>query len=153
MKGFQFWQRWLFVVGLVVALFGGAMALLNGTALFDVFNRQIDPVFWAAETMPGAARSFRSWLYGAWGATVAGWGVLIVFIARYPFKRRELWSWNCLVVGLVVWYVLDTGISLYFKVYFNALFNTVLLALVTLPLGATRSQFSPNAASEARNGT
>lgn len=142
MKGFRFWQRWLFVVGVVVALFGGVMALLNSTVIFEVFNDQIDPVFWGAESIPGAAQGFRGWVYGAWGATVAGWGIFIIYIAHYPFRKRELWAWNCLVVGLVIWYVLDTGISLYYKVYFNAVFNTLLLIVMILPLGATRSLFS-----------
>lgn len=90
MKGFRFWQRWLFVVGVVVALFGGVMALLNSTVLFEMFNDQIDPVFWGAESIPGVAQGFRGWVYGAWGATVAGWGIFIIYIAHYPFRKREL---------------------------------------------------------------
>ncbi len=33
---FSFWQRWLFVVGLVVAAFGLVMAFLNGTMVTEV---------------------------------------------------------------------------------------------------------------------
>jgi hypothetical protein len=141
MSKFSFWQRWLFVVGLIITAFGLVMAFLNGTAIFELFNRQIAPVFWNVGAMPEAATRFRQWAYGAWGATVAGWGVFVAFIAHYPFRHRERWSWNCLAAGLLVWYLADTGISLYFKVYFNAAFNTVLLILVTLPLACTRKHF------------
>jgi hypothetical protein len=141
MSKFSFWQRWLFAVGLIVTAFGLVMAFLNGTAVFDLFNDQIDPVFWGAGAIPEAATRFRQWVYGAWGATVAGWGVFIVFIARYPFRARERWAWSCLAVGLLVWYLVDTGISLYFEVYFNAAFNTLLLGLVALPLAGTRKHF------------
>ena len=141
MSKFSFWQRWLLVVGLVIAAFGLVMAFLNGTAVFELFNRQIDPVFWGAGDMPEAAARFRQWAYGAWGATVAGWGIFVVFIAHYPFRHRERWTWNCLIAGLLVWYLADTAISLYFKVYFNAAFNTLLLILVTLPLACTRKRF------------
>jgi hypothetical protein len=141
---FSFWQRWLLVVGLVIVAFGLVMAFLNETAVFELFNGQIDPAFWGDGATPEAATRFRQWAYGAWGATVAGWGVFIVFIAHYPFRHKEKWSWNCLAAGLLVWYLVDTAISLYFKVYFNAAFNTVLLILVTLPLAYTRKHFHAN---------
>ncbi|MFQ5811867.1 MAG: hypothetical protein ACE5I2_01535 [Anaerolineae bacterium] len=80
---------------------------------------------------------------GLWGlGRDGGWGIFMVFIAHYPFKHREQWSWNCLAAGLLVWYLVDTAISLYFKVYFNAAFNTVLLILSMLPLACTRRHFS-----------
>jgi len=141
MSKFSFWQRWLLVVGLVIAAFGLVMAFLNGTAVFELFNGQIDPVFWGAGAMPEAAARFRQWAYGAWGATVVGWGVFIAFIAHYPFRRGEQWSWNCLAAGLLVWYLADTAISLYFSVYFNAALNTLLLILSALPLAYTRKHF------------
>ncbi len=141
MHKFSFWQRWLLIVGLVIAAFGLVMAFLNGTAVFELFNRQIDPVFWGDGATPETATRFRQWVYGAWGATVAGWGVFIAFIAHYPFGHKEKWSWNCLAVGLLLWYLVDTAISLYFEVYFNAIFNTLLLILVTLPLAFTRKHF------------
>ena len=144
MVKFSFWQRWLFVVGLVIAVFGLVMGFLNGTIVFELFNRQIDPVFWDAGAMPEAATGFRQWVYGAWGATVAGWGIFVVFIAHYPFRHRERWSWNCLAVGLLIWYLVDMAISLYFRVYFNAAFNTLLLILSVLPLAYTRKHFHAN---------
>ena len=140
-KSFLFWQRWLVGVGGLVAAFGVFMALLNGTPLFALFNDQIDPVFWDGQAVPAAGLAFRGWVYGAWGATVAGWGVLVAFLALYPFKQRERWAWNALVAALGLWYLLDTGVSLYGGVIFNAVFNTLLLVLAGLPLFFTRRAF------------
>ncbi|TET54165.1 MAG: hypothetical protein E3J64_02330 [Anaerolineales bacterium] len=142
MNRFELWQRWLVAVGLAMVAFGIVMTFLNGTALFDVFNEQIDPVFWGTATLPDGARVFQRWVYGAWGATVAGLGVLVACVAHYPFKKGEAWSRNCLVVGMGVWYVLDTGVSIWFGVYFNALFNTALLALMAIPLALTWGAFA-----------
>jgi hypothetical protein len=89
MERFLFWQRWLFVVSLLITLFGVVMALLNGTGLFDLFNRQIDPVFWGTQDIADEAKNFQRWVYGAWGATIAGWGVMVGFIAYSPFRKRE----------------------------------------------------------------
>lgn len=142
MANFSFWQRWLFVVGIGVAAFGILMALLSGTPLFDLFNRQVDPAFWSTNAVGDVARQFQHWIYGVWGATIAGWGIFLTYIARYPFKRKEQWSRNCLVFGLLVWFVLDTLLSVFYKVYFNAAFNTALLILAGLPLVFTRKEFA-----------
>lgn len=142
MTSFSFWQRWLLVVGIVVSVFGVMMGLLSGTPLFDLFNRQIDPAFWGTNAVGDAARQFQQWVYGVWGATIAGWGIVLTHIARYPFNRKERWSWNCLVFGLLVWFVLDTSLSVFHKVYFNAAFNTTLLILAGLPVVLTRKEFA-----------
>jgi hypothetical protein len=40
-----------------------------------------------------------------------------------------------------LWYVLDTGFSLFYGVNFNALFNTALLILFAIPLAFTHKAF------------
>jgi len=139
---FSFWQRWLFVVSLILIIFGLLMALFNRTVVFTwLFDRQINPVFWGTADAPGGAAAFQGWIYGVLGATIAGWGCFVAFVAHHPFKKKERWSWNCLITGLLVWFLIDTSISLYFGVYFNAAFNTILLVLVILPLAFTRKYF------------
>ena len=142
MSHFIFWQRWLFVLSVIIILFGMGMALLNNTVLFDLFNNQIDPVFWGGQPLPDPALAFRGWAYGLIGATMAGWGVFIAFVVHFPFARREGWAWVCVALGILVWYITDTVITLSYGVRFNAIFNTVLLALVALPLIMTRKAFS-----------
>jgi hypothetical protein len=141
MNSFTFWQRWLFILSLIIIAFGLGMAVLNGTPLFDLLNRQVDPIFWGTQPLPQEALAFRGWTYGVLGATMAGWGVFIAFVAQSPFRRRERWAWNCTALGILVWYLPDTAISLASSVIFNAVFNTVLLALVALPLFFTRKEF------------
>jgi len=141
-NGFVFWYRWLFVTAVIISIFGLFMAFFSGTRLFDLFNNQINPVFWEAGALEAGTKAFQQWVYGAWGATVAGWGIFLAFMARYPFRNRELWSWNCLLVGMVVWFVVDTGFSAYFKVYVNVALNAVLFVLVLLPLLFTRRHFA-----------
>lgn len=142
MRRFSLWQRWLFLVGIFMSVFGVLLALFNATPLFAVFDRQINPAFWGAVDIPGGAREFKQWAYGVLGAMLAGWGVFMAFIAHYPFKRRETWAWNCILAGLLLWFVVDTAISLNFKVYFNAAFNTALFAAVALPLWFSRKHFA-----------
>ena len=142
MNRFSFWQKWLFVVGLVICVFGIIMAFLSGTALFKPLNDQVNPVFWGTKDVDDAIKVYQQWMMGVLGATMASWGIFVLFIAHYPFRKKEKWSWNCVTVGLLVWFFMDNSISLYFKVYFNAIFNTVLFALVILPLVFTRKHFA-----------
>jgi len=142
MNTFKFWQRWLLVLSIVIVLFGLGMALLNNTPIFDILNHQIDPVFWDDQPIPSQAIAFRSWVYGVSGAVMAGWGVFFIFLAHFPFQRKEKWAWYCLLVGTLVWYVPDTFISLASGVILNAIINTALLALLILPLLFTHKAFS-----------
>jgi hypothetical protein len=143
MSRFLFWQKWLFALGGVIVAFGLALAVFNQTPLFDMlFNRQINPAFWADNAVTPQIRAFQQWVYGVLGATMAGWGVFIVFIALEPFRRRERWTWNCLAVGIGLWFVVDTTLSIAANVIFNAAFNSLLLVLMALPLIATRSYFN-----------
>jgi hypothetical protein len=141
LKRFSFWQRWLFIFSLVVVLFGMGMALLNRTLLFAVFDAQVNPVFWQNSLLSSGISEFQGWVYGVLGATMAGWGVFLAFVAHYPYKQRERWAWNALALGLSLWYVTDTALSLYFGVVFNVIFNTLIFVLAALPLGFTRRQF------------
>ena len=141
MTNFSFWQKWLLVVCIVISVFGVLMAFSSGTPVFDLFNRQIDPAFWGTNAIDGATRQFQQWIYGVWGATIAGWGIFLAFVAHFAFSKQEKWAWNCIVVGLLVWFILDTSLSLGYKVYFNAVFNTILIIFAGLPLVFTRKYF------------
>ena len=138
---FLFWQRWLVVTSELLIIFGLVMAFLNRTIAFDLFNSQINPIFWGAADIPAGAWAFQGWIYGVAGAIVVGWGIFLFYLARYPFKQQEKWAWNCIFTGLLVWYVVDTFISVQFKVYFNAISNTVIFIPMILPLIFTRKYF------------
>jgi hypothetical protein len=141
MISFNWWQKWLVVLGCIVTTFGTFMALANAGPLFELFNQQIDPVFWNGQALPDQALAFRTWVYGAWGGTVAGWGIFMIFLASRPFKGKESWAWWCLVVGLGWWYILDSGLSWYAGVTFNVIFNSILLIAAAVPLISTAPSF------------
>ncbi len=141
MNNFNFWQKWLLAVGILISVFGVFMAFFNQTPIFDIFNNQINPIFWEPDTLSPASQNYQGWMYAVWGSTIAGWGLMVVFIVQFGYKNKQRWAWNALTWGLGLWYLLDTGFSLYYSVFFNALFNTSLLLLFTLPLAFTRKAF------------
>lgn len=141
MRLFEFWQRWLLTVGCLLVVFGALLAFLNQTWIFNAILHPIDVIFWPDGDKPSTIIPFQAWIYGVLGMTVAGWGVFVIFLAQYPFKQRERWVWNCLFVGITLWFVADSAISAYFGVFFNVVFNAVLAGLMYLPLLATWTPF------------
>lgn len=142
MGGFSFWQKWLFSFGLYLVAFGTVLALFSHSALINViFNNQINPSFWASGAMPENAIKFQAWVYGVLGATIAGWGIFIAFIAHYPFKAKEPWAWQCIAIGFALWFTIDTLVSVYYQVGFNVLVNLVFIIFILLPLIFTKKHF------------
>lgn len=137
MRSFPFWQRWLWVASLGLVVFGGAMALLNRTIVFVAFNRAIDAGFWQA-ALPEGVPAFQGWVYGAWGATVAGWGLMCALLVRHAYARHVAWSWRAMAASVGLWFILDTAISAANQVWVNVVLNTILLAVFAIPLAATR---------------
>ncbi len=142
MNHFNFWQRWLRVVAWGVTAFGLLMALLVETPLFAAFHAQIDPAFWPEGALtPEAFVAYRGWALSAWGATVAGWGLLLALLVGGPFRSRQPWVWPAIAVSLSLWFVLDTAASLRHGVGFNVGLNVLIFVLAAIPLLATRRAF------------
>ena len=134
MNGLILWRWWLVLVSLAVCAFGLALALAGTSGPFEFFTQRIDPLFWGQTGPPPGAAAFQRWVYGAWGATVAGWGLMMAFVAWVPLGRGEKWARNAWAVSLALWFVLDTFYSLYCGVWINILFNLALLVAMGLPL-------------------
>ena len=142
MQNFRFWQIWLLVVSLYLAVFGLVLAFFNQSSLMNVlFNDHINPVFWQGEIAPENMAAFQAWIYGVLGATVSGWGIAMAFLAQVPFKAREKWAWNAFAASLTIWFVADTLLSAMHGVAFNVGFNVALLLLLGLPLVFTKKHF------------
>jgi hypothetical protein len=135
MPSFEIWRKWL-IADSVLILFLGAF-LISMSAMPNPSGDPFTSSFWKDGVSDGA-RGFYAWAFGVWGATLAGWATTLLFISLYPVKKREAWTFNCLVASIALWYPIDTAISLYFGVVLNGVLNTVLLLLVMVPLLSMR---------------
>jgi hypothetical protein len=140
MKGLVFWKRWLIAVSLLLIALGLGMVLLG----FAPQKPSDDPVieaFFGGNLPAGGTTAFFGWAFAVWGSTIVGWGLTLLFIARYPFARAERWAWWAIVASVALWYPIDTFASLAFGIPFNAALNTGFLVAVGVPLVATWRQF------------
>jgi len=142
MNKFNFWQKWFFITALIIIALGLGLSFFGHTILFNsLINNQINIALWGATQIPKDALNYQRFIYGVLGAVVAGWGIILAFIAQEPFKKKEKWAWKSIVLGLSIWFITDTGFSIYYKAYNNALMNTLLFILVGLPLISTKNEF------------
>ncbi|MEL6615822.1 MAG: hypothetical protein AAFQ43_08795, partial [Bacteroidota bacterium] len=97
------------------------------------------------------AAAFRAFVMGPLGGTIAGSYALQAFIAAVPFARRERWAWWATLVGMLVWFVTDSTLSISHGAAFNVLqINLMPLLVFGPPLAATRRAFFEPSASGAR---
>ena len=143
-----FWTAWLLVVCFTMAAFGVLMILFNQTALLAGLLGEIQRAFSLGGDASDGIVQFQAWVYGVWGATVAGFGVLAALVGGNAFACRERWARDALAGALALWYVLDTAASLASRVWVNAAFNTIVLVGFVLPLAFTWNHFPKRSAAD-----
>lgn len=70
----------------------------------------------------------------------------MVMISENSFKKKEIWAYNAMWYGLLSWFIIDSGISIYYDAVHNViLINMVALILIGIPLIMTRKEFKNEA--------
>lgn len=139
----SFFERWLTAIGLVFAVFGVVMAIAGDTEPFRmIFGPLIDSALWP-EGAPDDVRAFQGWVYGAWGGTTAGFGLLIAAVVRPSLRPGGERLRQGALAAVILWFVVDAGASVAYGVWGNALLvngPTFVLLASPLILGARLSR-------------
>lgn len=132
----QFWRSWLVIWCWAVVAFGVLLALgaIEATkapveTLYSLFN-------------PAASVPFDATLrfsIGLMGAVSIGWGLTLLTTVRAALAlgREGRAVWSGIVTSVLVWYVIDSSLSVATGFALNAASNTVLLVGLLLPLWRT----------------
>ena len=136
MKSAATWVTWLQAV----------LALLFVYALVLVFaGSSAGQLFSALGFGPPAAidddqvRNYLKLPFMVLGAVLAGWSLMMIQLVRGPLREGSVWAWPILVRSLVLWFVLDTGMSLVLGYPWHALFNVPFALALGVPLAKLRS--------------
>lgn len=142
MKSFIFWQRWLSYSSLLFALFGIVFAVYGNNPFFMPYNKALAHIFWMSDNIPVEIVPFKAFIWGPLGGTIACCYILLAFIAWFPFRRKERWARNAIIVAFGVWVVLDSAICLYYGVYFQIyIINAFSILVKALPIIFTWREF------------
>ncbi len=77
--------------------------------------------------------------YMVLGAVMAGWTLLMIQLVRGPLRDGSQWAFRFLVQSLVLWFALDTAMSLVLGYLNHALFNIPFAIALGVPLLSLRS--------------
>ena len=142
MNHFNFWQKWLSYANVLTIGVGLLVAFAGNSFFFAMHNEFTQKVFFNGAAISPALMPFKNWLFGIIGGTIVGFHVLMLMISEHAFKNKEPWAYRTLWWGLLSWFVIDSGISMYYSALYNVvLINMVALVLIGLPLVMTRKYF------------
>jgi hypothetical protein len=139
---FTFWQKWLYYTSLAFAIAGISFGVFGNSFFFVPYNKMLADVFWHSSSFPIEADRFRSFIYAPLGGTIACCYILLAFIARYPFKNKETWARNAIIIGFSLWVIIDSTACMYFGVYPQIyLINAFSITIKALPIICTWKYF------------
>jgi len=129
----------LLIVLSIVLVYSLLLVVAGGTAhsLFEWFGFGPDSSIDTAEV-----RDYLRLPYMVLGAVLAGWTVLMIQLVRGPLREGSRWAHQFLVRSLVLWFSLDTGMSLVLGYPTHALFNIPFAIALGVPLLSLRPSTS-----------
>lgn len=142
MNKFNLYKKWLIIDSVLLIFVGLYITFLKETRLF-LFDDFINRYFWDEQEIPleGSIR-FLNFLYSLFGVVMIIWGIMMYFLVRHPFSKKEKWAWNVLMISILVWFPIDEFYSLFYGVYFNSIFNIPFLLMILIPLLLSRRAFT-----------
>ncbi|MEM6698295.1 MAG: hypothetical protein AAF599_07860 [Bacteroidota bacterium] len=139
---FNFWQKWLTYANVMTVAVGILVAFAGNSFFFDLHNQYTKEVFFQGNDFNPDVLKLKNWLFGIIGGTIVGFHLLMIMISENPFKRKEKWSYQAMWIGMLSWFLIDSGLSFYYGAIHNILIiNIVALVLIGLPLVMTRKEF------------
>ena len=137
----QSWSRLIQAAAAVVLVLSAVLMLAPslGEAFFYLvyFQQPASPV-----AVPAEIQGYLRFANGIIGAVMAGWMLVIIMLARGPFRAGERCAWNSIAWPWLGWYVIDTTFSIAHGAWGNVLLNTGTALMFGVPLLASRRHFA-----------
>ncbi|MEY3493846.1 MAG: hypothetical protein RL413_1264 [Actinomycetota bacterium] len=136
MRSRNTWITWLTVVLVLVLAYAVLLVVAGSVAgsLFEWFGFGPDDAIDTPEV-----RDYLKLPYMVLGAVMAGWAVLMLQIVRGPLRDGAPWATTFVDRALMLWFVLDTGMSLVLGYPAHAVFNLPFAVALGIPLLKLRS--------------
>lgn len=141
MVNFEFWNKWLLIVGYLIVIVGAIFSLSGLVGAHVPFI--VDSFFYMGE-VPADVVPFMDFMVAILGSAMIAFGLVVVNLAHHSFTKKEPWAWKALLTSFTAWFVIDTLFATYYSVYTLVLMNLVFYAAMVAPLFFTRPEFVPH---------
>jgi len=141
-RSFLFWQKWLVIINCIGILVGFLFPFISKVNFIAKgYNQALAEAFFRQNTLPEDVLVYNQWVWAMLGAVIMGWSICMLFIALFPFKKREKWAWLCIGISLIVTFILDIGFSVYFNFYAEIIIALSWFLPGIIPIIATHKNF------------
>ena len=125
---------WLIAVSIAVIIAGIVFALIAPyyiQTIQDIFYHSFSGK--SIQNITLNDKNHINWIYGVLGGTLAGWGMMILFLSVNLLKENNKIIWNTILFSISTWFVIDTVITIKYLVIPNLLLNFIILLAVLIP--------------------
>ena len=131
------------LVEAIILIVGGLYFMLlpiinpDGVRMFII-------LYWSKTiTLASDPKTYIGFLFGIYGTIMTVYGVTLVVLAYHLIKNSDKeFVWSAVTVGTVVWFVLETFVSIYTGALPKLIGNVVFTALFLIPIIGRR--FEPD---------
>lgn len=132
--------HWLLAVGMGHIVLGICLAFAVHFPITDGYFQQLYASTGSTVEPPAAYADLLRTMVGLFGPTVASWGVLLCVLVRLYSRHGHAVIKPTLFIALLLWCMLDSGISLYFNLNMHAYLNVAAALSIAIPLFLLRPQ-------------
>ena len=140
-KKFVFLWLWVLLLGFGSAALGLFLMLFPSSVVMKGYNATIARAFWGGKTMPVQAQLHNAWLMAVVGAGIVGWAIMWIYVAFFPFRRRERWAHRSMVVSASAWIILDIVAAAVFDVTGELWYALAMACGIAIPLALSWRYF------------
>ena len=130
----KLFNYWILLVSIMVIIAGIVFAIIA-----PYFNITLQDIFYHSfneqtiQQLSSIDKNHINWIYGVLGGTLAGWGIMILFLSINLLKNNQKDIWNIILYSVITWFLIDTTITLKYAVIPNLIINITILLLVLIP--------------------
>lgn len=139
---FEFWVKYLKFVSLFFVFLGLFWAYTGTFDPLGIYDYYFAKAFWGLEELPADVEKTKRFILGILGATSSGYFMIQYFVAKYAYANRELWAYNAIIAGFLIWFVNDCMMSTYHGAYFNLIMANFPAFLMMAPILFTKKYFN-----------
>jgi hypothetical protein len=134
MNAEKFWLGWLKTVIIIFIVTCISFAFLSKTDSLGALHKLINYIFFANKIPVKSMLLLQDWLMPVICVALAGRGLAMIYLISIPLKNKELWAWKCIFYSVMIWFFIDSMVSVYLGVGFHVLINCILFLQLMAPL-------------------